>query len=123
MLHKRNARKDDGCDSIRREIQEQIWTNLSDQWLEENVSGDGEFALHHDKSCVCERGQIGKEKKVAANMKRKAYFETEEGQAKKKVKADKDRQTYKMIRDIKSLEIDGKVLTNDEIIRLLKRAK
>ena len=123
MLHKRNARKDDGCRSIRRKIQERIWERLSDTWLEENVSGDGEYALHHDESCVCENGKIGKGKKVAANEKRKAYFETEEGQAKKKAKADKDRKTHKMIRDIRSLKIDGKVLTDDEIIRLLKRAK
>ena len=50
-------------------------------------------------------------------------YETEEGKTKKRKKADEDRKNYKMIRDIKSLEIDGKVLTNDEIIRLLKRAK
>jgi len=35
MLHKQNVRKEGGCGSIRREIQERIWENLSDQWLEE----------------------------------------------------------------------------------------
>ena len=90
-------RKEDGCSSIRREIQERIWEKLSDTWLEKNVSGDGEYALHHQASCVCERGEIGKAKKVAANEKKKAYFQTEEGKAKKKKKADDDREKTKCL--------------------------
>ena len=119
MLHKRNARKEGGCSSIRREIQERIWEKLSDTWLEKNVSGDGEYALHHDENCVCENGKIGKGKKVAANEKRKAYFETEEGKTKKRKKADDDRKNHKILRDMKSLKKSGKKPTKEEIIRLI----
>ena len=119
MLHKRNGRKEDGCSSIRREIQERIWEKLSDNWLEKNVSGDGEYALHHQASCVCERGEIGKAKKVAANEKRKAYFQTEAGKTKKKKKADDDREKNKMFRDMKRLRKGGKKPTKEEIIRLI----
>ena len=119
MLHNRNARKEGGCSSIRREIQERIWEKLSDTWLEKNVSGDGEYALHHDENCVCENGKIGKGKKVAANEKRKAYFETEEGKTKKRKKADDDRKNHKILRDMKSLKKSGKKPTKEEIIRLI----
>ena len=119
MLHKRNARKDDGCGSIRRKIQERIWEKLSDTWLEKNVSGDGEYALHHEESCVCENGKIGKAKKASANADRKAYYETEEGKTKKKKKADEARKNHKMIRDMKSLKKSGKEPTKQEIIRLI----
>ena len=119
MLHKRNARKDDGCGSIRRKIQERIWEKLSDTWLEKNVSGDGEYALHHEESCVCENGKIGKAKKASANADRKAYYETEEGKTKKKKKADEARKNHKIIRDMKSLKKSGKKPTKEEIIRLI----
>ena len=58
-------------------------------------------------------------KKVAANKKRKAYFETEEGKAKKKSKADKDRKVHKIIREITSLKKGGNELTKEAIIRLV----
>ena len=42
---------------------EKIWRELSDEWLEANVSGDSEYALHHYKTCQCKFGKIKKEKK------------------------------------------------------------
>ena len=92
---------------------------LSDEWIEQNVSGDGEYALHHEESCVCENGEIGKAKKATANADRKAYYETEEGKTKKRKKADDDRKNHKMIRDIKRLNKGGKKPTKEEIIRLI----
>ena len=71
LLHSRNGKKEGGCGFMRREIQEHIWEKLSDEWLAKNVSGDGEYALHHEESCVCENGKIGKEKKAAASKKQK----------------------------------------------------
>merc|ERR1712030_125226 len=91
LLHSRNAKKEGGCGYMRREIQEMIWEKLSDTLLENNVSGDGEYALHHEESCVCENGEIGKAKKASANADRKAYYETEEGKTNKKKKADEAR--------------------------------
>ena len=48
-----------------------IWEKLSDEWLDENVSGDGEYALHHEESCDCENGMIVKEKKHQRTRKEK----------------------------------------------------
>ena len=119
LLHSRNAKKEGGCGYMRRVIQEMIWEKLSDTWLEENVSGDGEYALHHEECCVCENGEIGKAKKATANADRKAYYETEEGKTKKKKKADEARKNHKIIRDMKSLKKSGKKPTKEEIIRLI----
>ena len=46
-----------------------IWEELSDEWLEESVSGDSEYALHHADACVCENEEIGKEKMKMTNKK------------------------------------------------------
>ena len=121
MLHSRNARKEGGCGSIRREIQERIWEKLSDKWLDENVSGDGEYALHHEESCVCENGKIGKDKKAAANKKRKEYYETPEGKQTKKYYAEKNRKKHNLIREIRMMKKGGSEaeLTKETIARLI----
>ena len=121
MLHSRNARKEGGCGSIRREIQERIWEKLSDKWLAENVSGDGEYALHHEESCVCENGKIGKDKKAAANKKRKEYYETPEGKQTKKYYAEKNRKKHNLIREIRMMKKGGSEaeLTKETIARLI----
>ena len=36
--------------------------------------------LHHHESCLCEFGKIGKERKAAANKKRRDFYKTERGQ-------------------------------------------
>ena len=65
LLHKHNNETIDGCMNIRMEITEKIWEELSDGWLDENVSGDGVYALHHSERCFCENGDIGKLNKEA----------------------------------------------------------
>ena len=75
MLHSRNQKQDGGCSYWRREITYKIWLALSDQWLAENVSGDGEYKLHHQGTCHCKNGDIGKNKKAAANQKKEGFLQ------------------------------------------------
>ena len=53
-------------------------------------------------------------------MKRKAYFETEEGKAKKKAKADNLRKTHEVIRILKSLKKIGNEITVDTVESIVK---
>ena len=121
LLHSRNSRKEGGCGYIRGEIQESIWDNLSEEWLVKNVSGDGEYALHHQETCICENGNIGKDKKAAANKKRKEFYETKEGIAKKKYYADKAREKHDLIRQLKKLKTsrNDAELTKETIAKLM----
>ena len=104
MLHSRNGKLQGGCAYWRGEIQWNIWRNLSDEWLAKNVSGDGEYRLHHQETCLCENGKKGKEKKAAANKKRKEFYETEEGKTMKEFYADKARNKHKLIRELRKLK-------------------
>ena len=122
LLHSRNARKEGGCAYIRGEIQEMIWGKLSDEWLTENVSGDGEYALHHEESCDCEYGKMGKEKKAAANKKRKEYYETQEGKETKRKYAEKNRKKNNLIRELRMMKKCGSEaeLIKETIARLMQ---
>ena len=53
---------------------EKIWEELSDEWLEENVSGDQEYAFHHVDTCACYNGKIGKKERELANKKRQRFL-------------------------------------------------
>ena len=107
---------------MRREIQEMIWEKLSDEWLAENVSGDSEYALHHEESCDCENGMIGKEKKASANKKRKEYYETQEGKETKKKYAEKNRKKNNLIRELRMMKKCGSEaeLIKETIARLMQ---
>ena len=107
------GKKEGGCGFMRREIQEHIWEKLSDEWLAKNVSGDGEYALHHDESCVCENGKIGKEKKAAASKKKKDFYETEEKKQKKKYYREKNKAKHALIKKVRV------EMTKETIARLI----
>jgi hypothetical protein len=68
-----------GCKDIRCIIMEKIWKELSDEWLEENVSGDSAYALNHADTCAFENGEIGKEKKEMAQKNRSDFYKTVRG--------------------------------------------
>ena len=63
----------------------------------------------------------GKDKKAAANKKRKEFYETEEGIAKKKYYADKAREKYDLIRQLKKLKTsrNDAELTKETIAKLM----
>ena len=121
LLHSRNSRKEGGCGYVRGEIQESLWGNLSEEWLVENVSGDGEYAIHHQETCLCDNGEIGKKQKAAANKKRKEFYKTEEGIAKKEYYADKARKKHGLIRELKKMKCsrNDAELTKETIVKLM----
>ena len=122
MLHSRNQKQDGGCSHWRSEITYKIWSVLSDQWLAENVSGDGEYMLHHQGTCLCENGDIGKNKKAVANQRRSDFYKTEEGQAIKRHYAEKAAKKHELIRILTEYKTGGKneaELTKETIARLI----
>ena len=122
MLHSRNQKQDGGCSHWRSEITYKIWSVLSDQWLAENVSGDGEYMLHHQGTCLCENGDIGKNKKAIANQRRSDFYKTEEGQAIKRHYAEKAAKKHELIRILTEYKTGGKneaELTKETIARLI----
>ena len=90
----------------RSEITHEIWLELSDQWLNENVSGDGEYKLHHQELFHCENGDIGKEKKVLTNKRRSK-------------KASKKHELIKLLKEYKT-DSNNEVV-KETIVRLMKR--
>ena len=98
-----------------------IWRKLNDEWLNENVSGDGEYKLHHQETCRCENGRIGKDKRAAANQKRKEFYQTEEGKSMKEYYADKARGKHELIRQLKKIKTNTNdaELTKETIAKLM----
>ena len=123
LLHSRNQKLKTACSHWRMEITYKIWKELSDQWLNENVSGDDEYKLHHQESCNCENGDKGKKKKAAANKRRSDFYKTEEGQAKKRYYAEKASKKHELIRLLTKYKTGGKneaELTKETIARLME---
>ena len=79
LLHRRNAKQILGCKDIRVAIMGQVSKHLSKEWETKNVSGHYHH-LHHHETCLCDFGKIGKEKKRAANEKRREFYKTERGE-------------------------------------------
>ena len=113
--------KNGGCRDVRCLITESIWDELSDEWLEENVSGDSEFALHHEDTCVCENGEIGKEKRELANKKRSEFYKTAKGIEIKKLYKEKSQKKKKLIDTLMELKANNNKakLTKETIARLM----
>ena len=85
----------------------EITKSLSDEWLNKNVSGDGEHELYHHETCFCENGEKGKEKKAAANKKMKGFYKAEEGMEIKKNYSEKVKQKNKLIEEQRRMKICG----------------
>ena len=79
LLHRRNAKQILGCKDIRLAILREVNNHLSNDWKTKYVSGHYHH-LHHHETCLCEFGKIGKERKAAANKKRRNFYKTERGQ-------------------------------------------
>jgi hypothetical protein len=104
LIHDPNQKKSGGCKDVWSVITESIWKKLSDEWLKENVSGDSEYRLHHEDKCACTNGKVGKEKKEAANKKRREFYETERGQEIKKMYKEKAKEKNRLIEALKRLK-------------------
>ena len=121
LLHERSAKKNGGCRDVRCLITKSIWDELSNEWLEENVSGDSEYALHHEDTCICENGEIGKEKRELANKKRSEFYKTAKGIEIKKLYKEKSQKKKKLIDTLMELKANNNKanLTKETIARLM----
>ena len=61
------------CGNVRHEIS----SNIS-QFIDLTAKSNWyNIELHDKETCLCNRGKIGKEKRAAANEKRRAYYKTD----------------------------------------------
>jgi len=99
LLHERNAKKNGGCRDVSCLITESIWDELSDEWLEENVSGDSEYA----------------------NMKRSEFYKAAKGIEIKKLYKEKSQKKKELIDSLMELKAsnDKAKLTKETIARLM----
>ena len=124
LLHKRSEKKKLGCADVRLGILRNLRKNLDEEWLKSNVSGHPHH-LHHHETCLCEFGKIGREKKAAANQKRRDFYKTEQGQDIKKMykeRAQNKKDIIKLVMDLKTGNNLAEV-EKETILDLLKRMK
>ena len=102
-----------------------IWEELNDEWLEENVSGDLEYALHHVDTCKCDNGKVGKKKRELANQKRKDFYKTARGLEIKnrfKKRAIEKQEVLEKVKQLKPNTSLG-AMEIETIIKILSRVK
>ena len=124
LLHKRSSKQIIGCKDVRLAILRGVRNKLSDKWIRDNVSGHHHY-LHHHETCLCEFGKIGKEKKKAANQKRRDFYNTEPGQEIKKRYRDRAQQRRELIQKVMELQTGSNLaeMEKESILDLLKRMK
>ena len=124
LLHKRNNKKILGCAGIRLAILRGVRNKLTDKWKSDNVSGHHHHLHHHD-TCVCDFGLIGKEKKEAANEKRREFYNTERGQEIKNMYKDRAQKRREIIEKVMMLQTGSNLaeMEKESVLDLLKRMK
>jgi hypothetical protein len=121
LIHDPNQKKSGGCKDVWSVIMESIWKKLSDEWLEENVSGDSEYRLHHEDTCACTNGKVGKEKRRTANEKRRDFYKTDRGLEIRKMYKEKNEKKNKLIATLMELKTNSTQakLTKETITKLM----
>ena len=124
LLHRRNAKQVLGCKDVRLTILRHVSKHLSKEWKTKHVSGHHHHLHHHD-TCLCEFGKIGKEKKKAANQKRREYYNTEPGRVTKKRYRDRAQQRKEIIQKVMELQTGTNLaeMEKETLIKLLRRMK
>ena len=124
LLHKRSEKKKLGCADVRLGILRNLRKNLDEEWLKSNVSGHPHH-LHHHETCLCEFGKIGRQKKAAANQKRRDFYKTERGQDIKKMYKDRAQNKKDIIKLVMDLKTGNNLaeVEKETILDLLKRMK
>ena len=124
LLHKRSEKKKLGCADVRLGILRNLQQNLDEEWLKNNVSGHPHH-LHHHETCLCEFGKIGRQKKAAANQKRRDFYKTEQGQDIKKMYKDRAQNKKDIIKLVMDLKTGNNLaeMEKETILNLLKRMK
>ena len=124
LLHKRSEKKKLGCADVRLGILRNLQQNLDEEWLKNNVSGHPHH-LHHHETCLCEFGKIGRQKKAAANQKRRDFYKTERGQDIKKMYKDRAQNKKDIIKLVMDLKTGNNLaeMEKETILNLLKKMK
>ena len=124
LLHKRSEKKKLGCADVRLGILRNLQQNLDEEWLKNNVSGHPHH-LHHHETCLCEFGKIGRQKKAAANQKRRDFYKTQQGQDIKKMYKDRAQNKKDIIKLVMDLKTGNNLaeVEKETILDLLKRMK
>ena len=112
--HERNKRC---CVHVRDEISTGI-ADFIDLTVKSNWSPE---ELHDKETCPCTRGKKGKEKRAAANEKRRAYYKTEAGIETKRKYREKAAVKRKILNQLTMLNVSKKAeLCHEKIEQLIK---
>ena len=81
--------------------------------------------LHHHETCLCEFGKIGKERKKAANEKRREFYKTEDGERVKNRYKETARTMDKLIETLMAHKPGTNLaeIEKETMIMLLRRMK
>ena len=105
------------CGNVRDEISSNI-SQFIDLTAKSNWSND---ELHDKETCLCSRGKIGKEKREAANEKRRAYYKTDAGLETKKRYREKAAVKRQILNQLSMLNVSKKAhLCHEKIENLIK---
>lgn len=112
--HKRGKQ----CPEVRNEISENIASHLNliekPNWNSRN--------LHNVETCTCDRGEIGKKKRRAANEKRSAFYKTTAGIEVRRKYRDRAQNKARLIDELTKLNVSKKAeLSLETIINLVKK--
>ena len=105
------------CGNVRDEISSNI-SQFIDLTAKSNWSND---ELHDKETCLCSRGKIGKEKRAAANERRRAYYKTDAGLETKRRYREKAAVKRKILNELSMLNVSKKAhLCHEKIENLIK---
>ena len=97
-------KKGQSCPVIRDWISQKVARHLN---LEQKPNWNV-LNLHDVETCPCDRGNIGKRKKIEANEKRRAFYKTEKGIAIKKMYKERIAMKKKLLKQLKAVNIRKK---------------
>ena len=105
------------CGNVRDEISSNI-SQFIDLAAKSNWS---KKELHNKETCLCSRGEIGKNKRVAANEKRRAYYKTDAGLETKRRYREKAAVKRQILNQLSVLNVSKKAhLCHEKIENLIK---
>ena len=124
FLHKRSTKQIVGCADVRKGILRMTKKNLTEEWKTKNVSGHSHH-LHHHKTCLCDFGVLGIQKKKAANQKRREFYKTQKGQEIKNMYKERAQTRRELIEKVMELKTGSNLaeMEKETIVNLLKKMK
>lgn len=104
------------CDGIRNAISE-----LASDGVQDLANYMSRLELHDKKSCLCDRGEAGRNKKEEANRKRREFYLSEKGLQMKKKHKEKLQKKQKIVQSLVEMMVNNKAeLQRQTVIELVK---